>query len=93
MIFTETLDRCPVCPSMGTVYRYAENAVRISNMQSPANHAVRQYGITDYTINIVLGAFGGIDHFWGESPPPLSGLYATLPVFADVSHFARTYTG
>ena len=36
MIFTETLDRCPVCPSVGTAY--AENAVRTSNMQSPANH-------------------------------------------------------
>ena len=36
---------------------------------------------------------GGIDHFCGEKPSPLSGLYATLLVFADVSHFARTYTG
>jgi len=34
MIFTELLDLCPVCPSVGTVY--AENAVRTSNM--PANH-------------------------------------------------------
>jgi len=46
-------------------------------------------------INIVLSAYGGIDHFWGEKFPPkwlVCNTYV-LPVFADVSHFARTYTG
>ena len=29
------------------------------------------------TINIVLGAFGGVTTFWGGKFPPLNGLYAT----------------
>ena len=63
---------------------YAENAGRTSNMQSPVNHAVRQYGITDYN----KYCFWCI---WGEVPPPKWPVCKTARVCGRQSLRTNTY--
>jgi len=75
MIFTETLDRCPVCPSVWTTPRTLCVPVicnRLQIMQSGSMTLLT-------TINIVPGAFGGKWPLLGGKFP-LSGLYATLVI-------------
>jgi len=66
MIFTETLDRCAVCPSVG-MYTPRTLCVpvicnRLQIMQSGSMTLLT-------TINIVLGAFGGEVTNLGGVPP------------------------